>query len=613
MTEPALAPQACEHCRKKKLKCTRQLPKCERCKPWPGPCVYSVRERKPASAVSQTRAANHTDNHDVHSTLQGGSWCGVPWATRESTGSLASSKASLDQDHGTSKHHLSLGILDEAAAYVPDHGVVNNLRQHFGTVGLGSGGSDFPHAVGAGLSYWTPDEGTAEYLLDGEFVDLYTQPSLDNARGLMLLSAHFPDKFTPTRLWTLVTHAAKMVLALNLHKNPSEREILHAGPMETQQRMLMFRFIFSMDQSLALTFGRPPTIPKDDCEILGTKLGIIDGYTPHLNTTQVQSIKQGILYKHLHLGTGYSRKFERDCFLLNYSQVHLHTRLGLDTILMRITRPAEAAAKGQKKRSVLADLDDWFEQVKRLQINRIVGELSDRETETERPWMEIHLGVSYLFFQGYHTKVLEAYHTNPHATLSAALSALAILPRLSASEQSVFNGVAWQLLYQPFTPFFVVFTECLSSRSLMHLEHLHHLPTFLEHMREHSEVALQLKRVADAFLNLATRAVNTSSSTMLDTAHWNDETPSGYAESNWTGLGTINSKDRAKTFLQHEALTKGPLISQANGTSKETLNEFLQSSTSSPQNLGKRKRGELAERVNPYFDWFSWAFQHDET
>ncbi|CAG9951331.1 unnamed protein product, partial [Clonostachys rosea f. rosea IK726] len=31
---------ACEHCKAKKIKCSRELPKCAACKPWPGECVY---------------------------------------------------------------------------------------------------------------------------------------------------------------------------------------------------------------------------------------------------------------------------------------------------------------------------------------------------------------------------------------------------------------------------------------------------------------------------------------------------------------------------------------------------------------------------------------------
>ncbi|KAH8807252.1 hypothetical protein F5884DRAFT_899683 [Xylogone sp. PMI_703] len=37
----SLSKFACDHCRAKRLKCSRELPKCSNCRPWPGACAYS--------------------------------------------------------------------------------------------------------------------------------------------------------------------------------------------------------------------------------------------------------------------------------------------------------------------------------------------------------------------------------------------------------------------------------------------------------------------------------------------------------------------------------------------------------------------------------------------
>ncbi|KAK0673610.1 hypothetical protein QBC41DRAFT_392829 [Cercophora samala] len=37
----SVARYACESCKKRKTKCSRELPKCAACKPWPGPCNYA--------------------------------------------------------------------------------------------------------------------------------------------------------------------------------------------------------------------------------------------------------------------------------------------------------------------------------------------------------------------------------------------------------------------------------------------------------------------------------------------------------------------------------------------------------------------------------------------
>ncbi|KAK1458660.1 hypothetical protein CCUS01_09137 [Colletotrichum cuscutae] len=44
---------ACDYCRQKKFRCSRELPKCSACLPWPGPCNYSRDRLKSAPTQSQ--------------------------------------------------------------------------------------------------------------------------------------------------------------------------------------------------------------------------------------------------------------------------------------------------------------------------------------------------------------------------------------------------------------------------------------------------------------------------------------------------------------------------------------------------------------------------------
>ncbi|KAK4178513.1 hypothetical protein QBC36DRAFT_385912 [Triangularia setosa] len=50
----AFARYACESCKKRKTKCSRELPKCAACKPWPGPCSYA--RQFPDSAAASSSA-----------------------------------------------------------------------------------------------------------------------------------------------------------------------------------------------------------------------------------------------------------------------------------------------------------------------------------------------------------------------------------------------------------------------------------------------------------------------------------------------------------------------------------------------------------------------------
>ncbi|KAK2041079.1 hypothetical protein LZ31DRAFT_586737 [Colletotrichum somersetense] len=47
-----LARFACEYCRQKKFKCSRELPKCSACKPWPGSCDYKRDKLEPKLGVT---------------------------------------------------------------------------------------------------------------------------------------------------------------------------------------------------------------------------------------------------------------------------------------------------------------------------------------------------------------------------------------------------------------------------------------------------------------------------------------------------------------------------------------------------------------------------------
>ncbi|KAK1623785.1 hypothetical protein BDP81DRAFT_117426 [Colletotrichum phormii] len=48
-----LARFACDYCRQKKFRCSRELPKCSACVPWPGPCNYSRDRLKSVPTHSQ--------------------------------------------------------------------------------------------------------------------------------------------------------------------------------------------------------------------------------------------------------------------------------------------------------------------------------------------------------------------------------------------------------------------------------------------------------------------------------------------------------------------------------------------------------------------------------
>lgn len=183
------------------------------------------------------------------------------------------------------------------------------------------------------------------------------------------------------------------------------------------------------------------------------------------------------------------------------------------------------------------------------------------------------------------TVEVQAYHTAPNAAMESALDALAIVEKLKASEQSVFNGVAWQLLYQPFTPFFVDCTATIANRTPEYLEHLRSLPRFLQSMAEFYSEALQLKHIADRFVEHVEQTVakNTRPNPLQDS-----RVPVEDPEA------VLRSMDNASFNPQWQKdfmSVNSPLSTP-----------WTNAGQSAPNGDG------LAEKVNPYFDWFSWAF-----
>ncbi|KAH8690734.1 hypothetical protein BGW36DRAFT_389237 [Talaromyces proteolyticus] len=60
---------ACDFCRQKKLKCSRELPKCGICKPWPGKCEYS-RDMQNPSDLKGNQKSPVAEKNDIEDRLQ---------------------------------------------------------------------------------------------------------------------------------------------------------------------------------------------------------------------------------------------------------------------------------------------------------------------------------------------------------------------------------------------------------------------------------------------------------------------------------------------------------------------------------------------------------------
>ncbi|PTB75139.1 hypothetical protein M440DRAFT_337851 [Trichoderma longibrachiatum ATCC 18648] len=80
----SLARFARAHCRQKKIKCSRELPKCAACRPWPGDCVYH--RLSPTSQPAQTTPVQVSTKAPINLAQEHQQRRSTPLPRRESLG-----------------------------------------------------------------------------------------------------------------------------------------------------------------------------------------------------------------------------------------------------------------------------------------------------------------------------------------------------------------------------------------------------------------------------------------------------------------------------------------------------------------------------------------------
>lgn len=132
MAVDGLAKLSCKHCRAKKLKCSRELPKCDKCRPWPGPCEYPEYRKPPKrkySAIANSPLPSINDHVPLDS----------------SAGDSIVDRAVLGVDNVSTETLQPFDVLPaaivgtgdfpamDALAYAPTMRLLTELRQNFGS------------------------------------------------------------------------------------------------------------------------------------------------------------------------------------------------------------------------------------------------------------------------------------------------------------------------------------------------------------------------------------------------------------------------------------------------------------------------------------------------
>ncbi|PWY94637.1 hypothetical protein BO94DRAFT_531578 [Aspergillus sclerotioniger CBS 115572] len=316
---------------------------------------------------------------------------------------------------------------------------------------------------------------------------IFLEPREANIKAFVLLAMHGEEYAAPNISWMLLGHACRQAEALGLHVLA-----LHFAVAHQQHRLCLFWLLFMMDKACALAFGRPAFLPT----------AVYD---------QVPLPDNDSLLKfHPHDRAAFGNT-QVNPPISTFGCHFLRKSFELSKLMGVILDVLVTGASSETKCEIRMKLDAWH-----TDTAQILTQTIDTESLFAAPkhLREMALGVNSLKFQYLHVRVLLLKGEEFSALrLSSAREAISLLPTMVSNWSSVYNGVVWQLLYFPFTPFFVIFENIIQHRGpstdtiQQDLTLLCSTVTYFAEMRSQmhllAPVCSRLQSVADACMRLA--------------------------------------------------------------------------------------------------------------
>ncbi|KAJ5297882.1 Transcription factor [Penicillium antarcticum] len=585
--ESRFARFACDFCRHKKLKCSRELPKCSNCKPWPSSCNY-LRDKSsstpPASnpiqqasepestfglrlqrlentvqqlanSVDQALQAIRPISSDKGSRKR-------PSSTQDpiSQNNISDSKLYIGPSHSFSflkeasanidaiaqpagddtrqSAHSELQYLsnslttarveqqkkeDSNSFFIPSRAIGYRLiSQIFGYAELGEPFFTLPSEdvlrqvvfepqnvrMKAWVVYFNymilsvmsnetgESDETSRFRRNMQLAlndsSVFLEPRHVNVQALVFLAMHGEDYAAPNLSWMLLGHACRQAEALGIHLP------YHQPPEHRQQRLCLFWMLFLIDKSCSLAFGRPAFLPT----ALYQNVPLPDPtfilkFNPHERVAfgGQQGVSKG-------------SQFGAEVLMRSIQWAKL---AGVLSDLLSTGDSSNARVEIRSK------LERWYLETDRALTEILRAESTSADVSQIR---EMSLGISSIKFQYLHSLILllKGDESSSALRLFSAREAISILSSMVSNWSSVYNGVVWQLLYCPFTPFFVVFDNIIHPQDYhtatidQDLELLsvtvNYFKAMQSQMRLLATVCSRLEHTAAIFLKLAQNHVS---------------------------------------------------------------------------------------------------------
>ncbi|PTU20328.1 hypothetical protein P175DRAFT_0510242 [Aspergillus ochraceoroseus IBT 24754] len=439
---------------------------------------------------------------------------------------------------------------------------------------------------------------------------IFMEPRESNVQALLLLAIHGEDYAAPHLSWMLLGHACRQAEALGLHAPAPQ-----LSESRQQQRLCLFWLIFMIEKSCSLAFGRPALLPT----ALYSDVPLPDpNFLRRFHPHQTADSGNG-------QAASEESKFGAQVFM-KYLEFARLTGIILDLLA--------TSGSVTEKRDIWHKLDTWYRET-----NQALTETMNRERvpANSRQSREMTLGISSIKIQYLHVLIilLKGDKAYSELRLSSAREAISLLTSMVSNWSSFYNGVVWQLLYYPFTPFFVVFENIVnrknSSTPATIEQDLALLATTVAYfanmrtqMRLLAPICSRLQHVAAGFLELAQLQASHHAST--DTGSNFDRSLETHDMPHLDGANKATSRrcdpqtmNEIATGYGHarEALSNGDMSDPDVASYLEWLPTDIdaswpmfdlggQGSAGDRDSHGRRSSQTRRRAFDGMFDWFSW-------
>ncbi|RSL91505.1 hypothetical protein CDV31_015443 [Fusarium ambrosium] len=303
---------------------------------------------------------------------------------------------------------------------------------------------------------------------------IFLEPSEVNIQTLILLALHGEDFALPNMSWMLTGQACQQAQVLKLHSAINS----DASSPDQQRRLCLFWALFMADKSCSLAFGRPVFLPTERFQ---------DVPLPQFE---------------------YLQRFHAQQSQDQPAKSAFGAYLFLQTIEFSKLMGFIIKSKGvsSERNTLYSLLDSWYQQT---------YEARDCETESHNAAQcrEMSLGILSVQFRYLTACIILAGSSseNDDLRVAQARQAISLLPHMVSNWNQVYNPAVWELLYFPFTPFFVLFGKIMrdpqASTASTDLELLATTKTYFSRMRTQlcvlASVSSKLEHTAGVFLRFA--------------------------------------------------------------------------------------------------------------